>query len=92
MEISNISSEAIGPIITKFYAEPSEGSKLVKTGLGHITNNLAIPADSKTFRIFFSETNSRLDLKLDIWHRVLKLFQCCSNSDLGLTSTYFMAK
>ena len=32
MTISNISSEAIGPVVTKFHAEPSgaEGTKIVR--------------------------------------------------------------
>ena len=40
MKISNISSEASGPVVTKFYVEPSgaEGTKICPKGPGHMTN------------------------------------------------------
>ena len=52
--ISNVSSEAPGPIITKFYVEPSgaERTKACSNGPGHMTNMMAMPVDRKTFRNF----------------------------------------
>ena len=51
MAALNISSEATGPIVTKFYVEPSEceetkGSK----GPGHMTNMVAMPVGSKNLK------------------------------------------
>ena len=44
MTISNIASEATGPIVTKFNVDPSgaEGTKTCKNGPGHMTNMVAI--------------------------------------------------
>ena len=47
--VSNISSEATGPVVTKFYVEPSgaEGAKICSNCPGHITNMVAMPIGSK---------------------------------------------
>ena len=49
MAVSNISSEATGPVVTKFYVEPSgaEGTKICLNGPGYMTNMVAMPVDSK---------------------------------------------
>ena len=42
---------------------------------------------------FFSGTKQLITLKLGtMQQRVLKYYQICSNDDLGLTMTYFMAR
>ena len=43
-------------------------------------------------KIFFSETNKPMTLKLGMRHGVLKYFQVCSNDDPWLTLTYFTAR
>ena len=47
MTVLNI-SEATGPVLTKFYVEPSgvEGTKGCSDGSGHMTNMVAMPVDS----------------------------------------------
>ena len=49
MAVSNISSEATGPFVTKFYENLSgaEGIKTCSNGLGHKTNMVAMSVDSK---------------------------------------------
>ena len=49
MTVSNMSSEATGSVLTKFYVEPSraERTKNCSNGPGHMTNMVAMPADSK---------------------------------------------
>ena len=55
--------------------------------LGHMTN---MPICGKNIKkIFFSRTNSRMTLKLGMWHCLFKYYQDCSNYDPGLTLTYF---
>ena len=43
-----ISSEATGPIVTKFYVEPSEaeGTKFCSNGADHMTNMVVMSIDS----------------------------------------------
>ena len=49
MAVSNISLEATGPFVTKFYEDLSgaEEMKTCSNGLGHITIMVAMPVDSK---------------------------------------------
>ena len=56
MKIPNISSEATGPFVTKFYVEPSvaEGTNICPNGPGHITNMAAMTVDSKSLLKFSS--------------------------------------
>ena len=74
MTILNISSEATGPIVTKFYVEPSgdEGTQICSNGPGHMTNMMAIPKDTKRWlniqKSLSLEPKLLLALKLDIWH------------------------
>ena len=49
MAVPNITPEATGPIVTKFYVEPF-GAQETKTCLndpGPLTNKVAMPVDSK---------------------------------------------
>ena len=62
------------------YVSGAKGIEICSNGSGHMTDMAATPVDSKNF-------------KLDMWHRYLshtKTF--LSNSDLGLTLTFFTAK
>ena len=51
MIILNISSEATGPVVTKFYVDPSgaEGIKICSDGPVHMTNVAAMPVVSENF-------------------------------------------
>ena len=44
----HISPEVTGPIVTKFYVEPSgaEGTKICSNGPGHMTNMATMPVIS----------------------------------------------
>ena len=50
MTVSSIASEATGPIIIKFYVEPSgaEGTNICSNDPGHMTSMAAMPVDSKS--------------------------------------------
>ena len=56
IKISNSSSEATGPFVTKFNIKPSgiEGTNICQNGLGHITNMATMPVDSKCLPKFSS--------------------------------------
>ena len=58
MTISNISSETTGPIVTKFYIEPSgtEETKICSSGPGQMTNMEAMPVD-KPLKIQYQWTD-----------------------------------
>ena len=46
----------------------------------------------KTFKKIFSGTKRPMTLKLSMQHHVREYYQVCSNDDLGLTLTCFMAR
>ena len=46
----------------------------------------------KTLKIFFSGTKRLMTLKRGIQHWMLEYYHVCSNSDPGLTLTYFTAR
>ena len=74
MTVSNISSEAYVPVVTKFYVEPFgvEETKIKNSnGPGCMIIMVAIPVESKKkIKIFFSGTNGLIALKLDTCHQV----------------------
>ena len=49
MRVSNISSTATGPIVTKFHVEPpwAEGMKIHSNHLGHMTSMTTMPIHGK---------------------------------------------
>ena len=68
------------------------GTKVYSNDLGHITNMATMPIYGKN-RIKISPGTKRLmTLKRGMQDRVLEFYQDCSNSDPGLTLTYFMAR
>ena len=46
----------------------------------------------KTLKIFYTGTKKPMTLKLGMQYCVLEYYQLCSNSDPGLTLTYFTAR
>ena len=63
------------------------GTKVDINGPGHMTKMAAMPIYGKTFKIFFSRTNSPMSLKFGI-----KLYKVYLIDDPGLTLTYFTAR
>ena len=51
----------------------------------------AMPIYGKNLKIFFSGTKRLMTLNVGMQHRVLEVYQVCSNDDPGLTLTYFTA-
>ena len=49
MTISSISSNATGPIVTKFHVEPpcAKGTNICSTHLGHMINMAIMPINGK---------------------------------------------
>ena len=69
------------------------GTKVYSNGPGHVTKMAAMPIyGKKNLKIFFSGTKRPMTLKLGMQHWVLEYYQVCSNVDIGLTLTYFMAR
>ena len=69
------------------------GTKVYSNGPGHMTKMAAMPIyGKKTLKIFFSGTKRPMTLKLGMQHWVLEYYRVCSNVDIGLTLTYFMAR
>ena len=69
------------------------GTKVCFGGLGHMTKMAATPIyGKKPLKIFFSETKGPMTLGLGIQHWGLGPNKVCSNDDLGLTLTFFMAR
>ena len=62
--------------------------KLCKNGHDHMTKMATMPIYGKTFKIYFSRTESPMILKFDMHHWGLKLYIDCINGDRGLTLTY----
>ena len=60
MTLLNISLEATGPSVTKFYVEPSwaEGTKNFSNGPGHMTNMVAMPGERKNLLLWKQWTDS----------------------------------
>ena len=52
MTISNISSKATGPVVTKFHVEPpgTEWTKMCSNRPGHMTGMATAPIYGKTFK------------------------------------------
>ena len=67
--------------------------KVSTNGLCHMTKMAAMPIYAKKpFKIFFSETERPMNLKLGMQHRVLEYYQVYSNYGPGLTLAYFTAR
>ena len=61
--------------------------------VGHITKMVAMPIYGKNpSKIFFSETNRLISMKLGMKHRWLKYYNLCINRDPVMTLTQFMAR
>ena len=92
MTISNISSKATGPVVTKFHIELplAERRKVCSNSPGHMTNMAAMPVHGKSlYKSSSLEAVNQLPQNL---HWVLEYFQDCSQNDLGLTLTYFTTR
>ena len=69
------------------------GMKVYSGHLDHMTKLAATPVYGKNpSKIFFSGTKGPLTLDLGMQHWGFGLIRVCSNDDLGLTLTYFMAR
>ena len=82
-------------IEAKFHVEHPwvGGMKACMGGLGHMTKMAATPICGKnTLKIFFSGTKELMTLGLGMQHWGLGPNRVCSNDDLCLTMTFFMAR
>ena len=63
MKISNFSSDATRPFVTKYYVEPSGAEKIniCPNGRGHMTNMAPMPVKSKSLSKFSSLES------IDLW-------------------------
>ena len=57
-----------------------------------MTEMAAIPIYGKNLKNLFLQNQRPITLKLGMLHWVLKYYQDCSNNDLELTLTYFIAR
>ena len=66
------------------------GMKVCSNGPGHMTNMAAMPIYGKTLKnlLFWNQTANDLERQ----HRVLHLYQVCSNEDPWLTLTFLTAE
>ena len=66
MTISNRSSKASKPMVTKLHLESPgvEETKICSNRPGHMTNTVTMPVYDKSLKIFFSRTNKPIALKL----------------------------
>ena len=87
-------SKTTRPIEAKFHVEPPwiGGTKVCSGNLGHMTKMAAMPIYSKKPSKIFSGTKGPMTLGLGMQHWGLGSIKVCSNDDLGLTLTYFMAR
>ena len=88
-------SKTAGPVEAKFHVEPPwvRGTKVCLGHLGHMTKIANMPIYGKNpSKIFFFGTKGPMTLGLGMRHWVLRPIKVCSNDDLGLTLTYFMAR
>ena len=61
---------------------------LLFNNLGHMTKMAAMPIYGKNpLKIFFSETNRLISMKLGVRHRWLKFYNVCINLDPVMTLT-----
>ena len=61
--------------------------------LGHINKMAAMPIYGKNHsKIFFSETNRQITMKLGVKHQWLKYYNVYINHDPVMTLTQFMAR
>ena len=65
------------------------GMKIYSNGPGHMTNMAAMPMFGKNLK---KRPKRPMTLDVGMQHRVLAYYHVCSNDDLGLTLTYFMAR
>ena len=87
-------SETVGPIKAKFHVEPPwVGETKVCSGrLSHMTKMAAMPIYGKTFKNLLLRNQRPMTLMLVMQHWGRGPNKMCSNDDLGLTLTYFMAR
>ena len=86
MTVSNISSEATGPTVTKLYVEPSraEGTNIcLIRSRKHDQHGYHASRYSINIQFLFSGTNGLMVLKQDMWNQVLEKYQDWSLIDLG---------
>ena len=71
----------------------SGGTNVYINNLGHMTKMAAIPIYGKnTSKIFFSENNRQISMKLGVKHRWLMYYEVYINHDPVMTLTQFMAR
>ena len=76
MKISNISSEASGPVVTKFYVEPSgaERTKSLSEGSRSHDQHGAMPVESISLSdVLLWNQWTQKALKLGMWHQMLDI-------------------
>ena len=73
MTVSHISSKATGPIVIKFHVQSPgvEGDKIIQTVQARRPTRPPWLNMVKTSKIFFSETNLAIALKLEMLHWIL---------------------
>ena len=86
MTVSNITSKATGPVLTKFDKKPSgfEGMKICSDRPGHMTNMAATPIYGKSFE------NLLLQTKIDSWILKLGMMQGCSGDQPLVDLDFFI--
>ena len=68
------------------------GTKVCSNGPGHMTKMATTPVMVKTLKNLLLQNQKADDLESWYVASVLEYYQVCSNDDLKLTMTYFMAK